>query len=70
MLLRLVLVLFFLSSCGGGSGSSSDGVTIENNPINVKIQANNVQILMEAHMIEPLDVSLNIRVLIGITIYS
>ena len=36
MLLRLVLVLFFLSSCGGGSGSSSDGVTIENNPINVQ----------------------------------
>ena len=36
MLLRFVLVLFFLSSCGGGSGSSSDGVTIENNPINVQ----------------------------------
>ena len=36
MLLRLVLVLFFLSSCGGGSDSSSNGVTVENDAINVQ----------------------------------
>ena len=34
MLLRLVLVLFFLSSCGGGSESSSNGVTVDNDVIN------------------------------------
>ena len=41
MLLRLVLVLFFLSSCGGGSESSSNGVTVENDVIN------NVKIIRE-----------------------